>query len=559
MRNILTVFLIFLVVAVLLCGILLCGIFLKKPKEGVNVLIITVDSLRPDHLGCYGYERATSPNIDRLAKRGVLFTQAISQSSWTSPSMISLLTSLYPPSHGVDSRGKSLPEGVRTPIEVLGENGYAVPAISYLLSIVPNYANLGFEHTEEKDIYSWLEKNFQKKFFLWYHFFSQHLPFDPPPPYDHLFDPKDYLASEATLEKVKMIRENVVIRKGEFDLVKEDMPLIISLYDGEIRYVDTKIGEILDKLEELGLEDRTIIVLTADHGEELMDHGFIGHASTSLAGTLYDEVIHVPLIISYPKGLPQGVIVDTEVQSIDIMPTVFDILGIPMEPIAEGRSLLPLIEGRDYSYVKSAFSETTLCGWQRPEEEEERGRVRAIRSDGWKLIFNRSPGGDSYELYNLKDDPGELENLVDVEIEVVDRLKQELFEWIFLSKQKADLIAHLSITKAPGIGYDPAYVGRKAPFIIRPIAGQILDYEASDGRVILEWTGESYLRYRVQYEVGAEEYRLTGNFPVLGDRQIFGPYPQELWRGLHNYNPWKFRVSLDVSPGNWSDWVTFNF
>lgn len=155
--------------AVLLCGMAVWNL-VSPPDQApdLNVLLLTIDSLRPDHLGCYGYPRETSPNLDRLAREGVRFAQVINQTAWTTPSLVSVLTALYPETHGVDGRDKSTPLGLRTPMRALQRWGYAVPALCYLIAL-PECSNLGFTSVQEKDLFRWLEQNRHRRFVAEHH------------------------------------------------------------------------------------------------------------------------------------------------------------------------------------------------------------------------------------------------------------------------------------------------------------------------------------------------------------------------------------------------------
>ncbi|MFQ5830763.1 MAG: sulfatase-like hydrolase/transferase, partial [Candidatus Methylomirabilia bacterium] len=185
--------------------------------ERPSVLFITIDSLRPDHLSAYGYPRPTSPTLERLARRGVRFTQVINQASWTSAALVSTLTSLYPTVHGIDDRGKTLAPGVETPLLRLRQAGYAVPALSFLIAL-PEFERIGFEPATERDPERWLEANAGRQFFLWLHYEGPHLPYNPPAPYDRMFAPGRQPFPSAVLERVKPFLREPIIRRGEVTL-----------------------------------------------------------------------------------------------------------------------------------------------------------------------------------------------------------------------------------------------------------------------------------------------------------------------------------------------------
>ncbi len=538
-----------------------------KRHQGVNVLVISVDCLRPDHLSCYGYRRPTTPVLDRLSREGIRFTQAISVAPWTSPSLISLLTSLYPPVHGVDGRTKSLPKGMPTPIKILKKSGYLVPGISYIHTVW-NYQNLGFDivkeptQFEQKDeeirINEWLEGNYRKKFFFWHHFYTPHLPYNPLPEYEKLFMDEGQELSKDLKYKLSFVRTQPVVRKGKIDFKKEEVPYVISLYDAEIRQLDAQIGSIINKLELLGILYKTIVVITADHGEEFLEHGTIGHASTTLAANLYDECIRIPLILWNPRFLPQGKIINQQVQNIDIMPTIFDLLNLDINIPVEGKSLLGLIQDRQTQPPREyAFSDTTLGGFQSTEEQEQ-GRIRSIRTEHWKLIHNYTPKRNIYLLFDLKKDPLETEDVIKEHPQIAQSYISQLRRWTFDCLIKKNWVE--AKREERGIEVSEGLLDKiEPPRVLLPQDGSNLIYEKTGGKVILKWEGDIHLSYIVEYDVGREELRMKGSFPVEGNQQVFGPIPKDVWNLLPTYNPWKLRVRVRGREDLQSKWISFNF
>ena len=306
-----------------------------------NVLVITIDTLRPDRLGCYGYNRPTSPRIDEVAARSVLFEQVVCSSPQTLPSHASIFTGLHPRTHKSISHESVLPGDATTLAEILSERGYQTAAFISSHVLDRKYGlNQGFdkywqvnegmrprqrEMAQQRgidpttnEVLSWLKDNGRSKFFAWIHWFHPHRPYVPPLEVRARFV-DNYLgdANSSTEFIMKVWRE-------EIDLPEEDLRYISQLYDGEIAFTDQQVGRVLDALDSLGVSDRTIVVITADHGEMLYEHEYyFGHDIA-----LYEECIRVPLVIDHPglgvtpKRLP-GL-----VQSIDIFPTVLDFLGI---------------------------------------------------------------------------------------------------------------------------------------------------------------------------------------------------------------------------------------
>ena len=415
-----------------------------------NILLFTIDACRPDHFGCYGYNRNTTSNIDRLARDGVLFTHAFSQSAWTTPGMISIFTSLYPPTHGVDAKDRTLEDDVLTLTKVLKKNGYAAPVLPKFVDI-PNYWHLGFEVVDKKqfqaeegeDLLKLLEAYKDQRFFIWYHYHGLHLPYNPQNPYDKIFQEDIFSGISADTEAVSVVKKKSVIKNNSVNFNSTDRKVIIALYDGQVRQLDDYIGQLTEKMKKWGILDNTIIIVTSDHGEELFEHGFIGHASTSLNAKLYDEIIHIPLIIWWPKKIKHRV-VDELVQQIDVMPTILDILGLPIPEGVQGYSLVPSIQGKPANNLRPVFCETILGGYQSTKEMEDI-KLRCVRTKEWKLIYTNTltsnvssegTGNGKYELYNFSSDLNEERNVFENHPEVAKELKKKLFHWIVTTTNK---------------------------------------------------------------------------------------------------------------------------
>lgn len=363
----------------------------REKQNKANIILALIDDLRPDHLGCYGYSQDTSPNIDRITRESVIFTNAISQASWSWPSVASLFTSLYPSQHKVTKAfGYPLNKSLTTLAEIMKREGYFTGAISNNAGISKLYQfDQGFDSFNEKctnawrlksaecmtsQILTWLEKNYNSPFLLYLHYMDPHAPYNPPSPFKEMLN-----------------------KSGEGDVDR-----ITSHYDEEIRYVDYHLGILLSKLEELGIDDNTLLIIMADHGEEFYEHGRLGHIHT-----VYEELIKVPLIFRFPGLLSGGKIIKGIVRSIDISPTIMDIAGIAKFKDMEGVSLLPLLIGRDQELKLTALSETGKLGGK--------GKI-SLRSNRWKLVSDYSIS--KIELYDLQNDPYETNNLSAEEFEL---------------------------------------------------------------------------------------------------------------------------------------------
>lgn len=408
----------------------------------MNILWILEDALRPDHMGCGGYGKDTTPNCDRLAREGVRFATAIATATHTLPPIISMIMGQTPATHGVVDpqsflrwKGRRPAKNVTTPLHILADRGYLIDG-----ELVMRWQPLGFTRDTPSDrIEDYFQANRGGKWFFYAEPYPTHLPYNPPEEYLEMFLQPGYTPGAETLERVKVVRSNLIVHPsgviskleagetdplpdddtddahkrtvGTVDLQAVDRPMVEALYDGEARVFDDLVGRWVARLESLGILDDTLIVLTADHGEELMERGHVGHCSCNLKGTLYDEALRVPLILRYPRKLPQGKVVARQVSQIDIMPTLLDLLGIPVPGWMDGASTLPLILGRSDVFRQEAYAQTPPAGWQALAGD--RRNIWCVRTRQWKLILHTDPALNrkQYELYDLHTDPGETTNV----------------------------------------------------------------------------------------------------------------------------------------------------
>ena len=406
----------FLFGLVLWSGMTLGGVDHAEGKGRLNILLITVDCLRPDHMGLYGYDRDTTPHIDGFFRRAFRFP-AYAQASWTSPGVVSLLTGLSPPVHGMDLKGKQTSPWADLPLKRLQQAGYTT--LGYVRD--DNYSHLGWSgQVPRGKLIETLESLRDRPFFIWYHYRGPHLPYRPPEPYrSRWFGAVPAPSSEA----LQAVSRGEMLPRGSARLTAADAPAIRALYDGEVAAQDAELAGLFDYLRESGLAGRTVVVLSADHGEELMEHGWVGHASTSLDATVYEEVVRIPLLIRIP-GLEGGWVPGVTAQQMDLVPTLFDILGLE-PPEVQGKSLLPWIQGRGEETEPEVFIETSPCGWQCPPSRF-RERLAALRAGPWKLIEKRAGAQPEFTLYHLQADPAEREDQSRRRPEVLRTLKKRL-------------------------------------------------------------------------------------------------------------------------------------
>jgi arylsulfatase A-like enzyme len=298
-----------------------------------NVLLYLVDTLRQDHLGCYGYARDTSPHVDALAGESVVFTQLMPQSSWTKPSVASMLTSTYPNVHGAQDRPDMLREGLPTLAGALRDAGYETHGMITNTNLVPLWGfGEGFSRYVDVDSADWvncddakvvdvairtLESVQGRPWFLYVHTMGPHDPYEAPGGCDQKYQRPSYPGSEEEQQRARTV----------------------DRYDGEISYSDAQFQRLLEQLKALGMYDNTFIVFASDHGEEFWEHGGATHGKT-----LYEEMLRVPLLIKMPGGQFGGERRDGLVEMVDLAPTLLDVLGVPPEPEFQGRSFRALLE-----------------------------------------------------------------------------------------------------------------------------------------------------------------------------------------------------------------------
>jgi len=370
--------------------------------EKPNVVLVTLDTTRADHLGGYGYAGARTPNLDALARDGVLFTQAASAAPLTQPAHSSIMTGMYPTYHGVRINGATaLSQEQKTIAEVLSERGYATAAFIGAFVLDGRWGlNQGFQLYDDRfdlekhkhlDLGSvqrpanevvdaalaWLEGRKQGPFFAWVHLYDPHTPYEPPEPFRSEFEPRG----------------------------------MAGLYDGEIAFTDQQVGRLASWLRENGLDKKTVLVVMGDHGEGLGAHGEGTHGYF-----VYDDTMRVPFLVATPFQELHGVRVDSQVSAVDLFPTVLALAGVDAPPRVHGRSLLPVMlhprtEATAYAYGES-MTPNLQFGWS---------PLQYLRSTRYKLIKAPRP-----ELYDLSVDTAETTNVFDRHPEVARDLMERL-------------------------------------------------------------------------------------------------------------------------------------
>ncbi len=412
----------------------------------MNILFIAVDTLKADHMGCYGYGKDTTPNIDMLASKGVRFSECFSHTNCTQPGFTTMFSGMYSITHDIIShdivtRGKGYVEinrDVHLFPEILKKHGYKTLAADNLASMRPWFKR-GYDEyvyttpdgkpecmADAKDVSDiavrLLEKHKGEKFFLFVHFWDPHQPYEPPEEFDRFYhggNPKNPGNHELDLWRRSLFG-------GSLFPGITDPEYIISKYDGEIAYADEHVGQVLKALDKWGLREDTLIVLTSDHGEIMNEPNctLLGHAVRFCHMDLYDNVLRIPLIIFHPM-LPENKVFDQFVQHVDIAPTLLDIIGVRNDTGMEGIDLLPLIKGKT----------NTTRDWVEISEHTYQPR-RGIRTKEWKFIKvvkdseSIKYGRPKKEIYNLVNDPQELMNIVDARDDMAKELEGNIDNWV---------------------------------------------------------------------------------------------------------------------------------
>lgn len=377
-----------------------------------NVIFVVLDALRADHVGAYGYRRDTTPFIDRLARDGVRFERAFAPASMTRMSVPSYLASVYPAAHGIIKRSQPAHERLLMLAEVLRNAGYATaawmpnPSLEQVYRFyygfdayydgdrllpfvedddIPEHQRWETASTIQHSALGWLgAQAADTPVFMYLHYRDIHAPYVPPPPYDTMYRPEG--PPRPFPKNIFQWHNYSYLRHPAH---QDDVNFYLAQYDGDIRYTNDQVERFFGELRRRGVLDDALVIVTADHGEAFMEHWALDHGRT-----LFDEVVHVPLILQVPGGGGAGRVVPALVELVDVAPTVLDYVGLPAPAVFAGRSLRPLIDGtgeaKDAVYLEG------------PD-------AMAVRTERWKLIVDRETRAET--LYDLAADPGEQQPL----------------------------------------------------------------------------------------------------------------------------------------------------
>ncbi len=406
-----------------------------EPSGPANLVLLSLDTTRRDHLPFYGYAKDTAPRMAGLAEAGVVFEDATAVNTNTAPAHASMLTGRYPMQHGIERNGQRLRDDLPTLAGILAARGYETAAFISGWTLTRHTGlDRGFahydqalreerrraaEHTIDATL-AWVEARAagEAPFFLFVHLFDPHWAYAPPEA-----DAQHFLSGRAFTTSPETRPPGLA---ADFALSDSEVEEIVARYDGEIAYADRHLGRLLDALAERGLAENTLVVFTSDHGETLHERAWVfDHGSR-----VYDEQVRIPLVMRLPGAKRAGSRVDAPVSQVDLLPTVLDVLGIAPPPDLPGRSWVPLLDA-----VSSVDRERPVFAHARPEADRvpevasplvPSGLVSMVRVPGAKWIEYPTPDGFRGQLFDLTDDPGETRDVADARPAMVTSLRAKL-------------------------------------------------------------------------------------------------------------------------------------
>ena len=395
----------------------------ETPPPIRKIVLISLDTLRPDHLGVYGYPRATSPKIDEFARQSFVFDRMLAPAPNTPPSQMAMMTSLYPGRHGFTGKGDRLTPGIATLAERLREAGLQTAGF-----VDGGYLRAEFGFDRGFDTYDhegggliailpralrWLEDHDDEPFFLFLHTYDIHAPYVSPAPYDGMFHERPYTGDLIpTVEQL----EALFLEQAELDAV--DLQHLVDSYDEGIRYTDAQIGRLFETLERRGRSDDTLIIVTSDHGEEFGEHGSVIHWQL-----YFQPNLRIPLIVRPPGGTDGPLRIAEPAELIDILPTLLALVGADPLDSAQGRSLVSTMsarrDGGPANPLREESDRVALAWWPDPEQLP----LRSIVQGDYQLIFNVVAAGRD-ALYDVVADPMTQHDLADEKPFLVSRLRE---------------------------------------------------------------------------------------------------------------------------------------
>ena len=505
----------------------------RQAPESYDIILLTTESTRLDAIG-----PETTPNLWRLAGRGSRFTQHRGSSAWTAAAALSILTGLSAFEHGIHTRDETVPERWPLPLKDLAARGWKVGGLQSFMQ-VPNFAHLGMSVEAGVEPEAWIAARLKAKepYFLWYHYLPTHLPYNPAPAFrpdwQALLPPGD----AGAVERLQKVMTQPVIPAGSVTFEASDRPAIRALYLAGFRQFDAWFADLWSFLEARGRLDRTIIVLTTDHGEEHLERGQVGHASTTRNGHLHEELVRLPLIVWAPPG--RGRVVQAPTTHTDIMPTIMAMLGVSPTRALSGYDVAkPLPADRPWNGI------TSKAGFSEADPRHIHRFIFARVEGRWKFHLVQDDGVTTdLQLYDLETDAGEITNRLAEQPEIAQRLEAAL----------TPLIAGMRHYRPD----ETAKAAAAAPVWRRPTASATVAYVDIGGRFRLEWEGEPDAAYRLQYQAGEGLLSVAGEMEVIGTAKDFGIIDRGYWdTWLVPYGTFRLRIGVAGRDDLWTDWIT---
>ena len=503
-------------------------------KRKINVILITAESLRNDmvtHENC--------PHLLQAAAQGLRFSNYRANSAWTGSSIVSLLSGVSPFESGVHTRGQSVEPEAYLPLEQLVEADYTVNGLQPFMAM-DIYQNLGVSlDSHSPDPLLWIARQQldENPFFLWYHYVHTHLP------YTRGAVHKDPSRLDLSPQLLAITRDTAIhAEEGSFQ--KEDIELIHKLHQVNIQEFDRWFSTLYEFYTSGGFSRNTILIVTADHGDEHGERGMVGHASTTLEGHLHEEIVRVPFFIWFPESLQSleldGLDLGRPVSHVDVMPTLMNLLDIRPEHKLQGKNFL---SSRNKDQVWTAM--TSSGGFAEPDPAAIRYFEYSLLENNWKIRLRQYSTGLAEELYlyDLGSDPGEENNLASQYPDRARALQKRLEEQITTRKVFPGRMGERSVN-----------TGGDIPKWVYPSSSNQFTYDSLDGRFYLEWSGAPERSYLLEYSAGHGAKVIQGSLKVDGNRKDFGNISQIYWNTwIVPNNPFSIRVK-EVG-GDFGPWL----
>lgn len=529
-------------ISILLIGITLFFSYLGLEYvrgQRLNVVVLTVESLRRDLVNV-----ENTPNLLSAVESGGRLTNHLAVSGWTGANIVSILSGLSPFTSGVHTRGQSVDPAYVLPLEQLVRKGYSAEGIQGFMTM-DIYSDLGLSVIDPgADLLYWLAgKQVEgRPFFLWYHYLYTHLP------YPALTTPKEANGENLTdgqaVERYQAASSRSAIHVGEYLFKPEDVSVIGSMHAMAVREFDLWFEQFWEFYLASGMHRNTILIVTADHGDEHGERGLVGHASTTLAGHLHAEIVNLPFLYWLPESLKKRKWLNEPhyTSHMDIMPTILDALGMESVEDLPGHSLFAGQADGLWTGMTSGG------GFSEKDPRNVEYYMYGVQQKEWKLLWKRySSGSEEFYLYNTLKDEGEKDNLASAhpgKVRVLKDLLEPLISAQTVRPVHASAVANQEGEKRVKLSW------------IFPQEDSMFRYEELDGKFRLEWNGVPGQNYIIHYEAGTGGQKLSGDLEVRGPVKDFGIIGKRYWdTWIVPYSPYRIRVAT-AGEDNWSDWIT---